>query len=130
MPLELGQRVTGHRTVEIVLKHYFRPGREDFRETIMSAMPELLTAPTAAPALPAASGTVEAIIGAGGQQEPAGAGDVLEEALAVVVRTPRDQCGRPRLPRARGRGVRESVWGPAWKYASRLDRRADLAAKQ
>ncbi len=84
VPLELVQRVTGHRTVEIVLKHYFRPGREDFRETIMSAMPELLTAPTAAPALPAASGTVAAIIGAGGQQEQVGAGDVLEEALKAL----------------------------------------------
>ncbi len=84
VPLELVQRVTGHRTVEIVLKHYFRPGRDDFRETIMSAMPELLTAPTAAPALPAASGTLVEIIGAGGQQEPAGAGDVLEEALKAL----------------------------------------------
>jgi hypothetical protein len=51
VPLELVQRVTGHRTVAIVLKHYFRPGREDFRETIMSAMPELLTAPTGPKAL-------------------------------------------------------------------------------
>jgi integrase len=27
VPLELVQRVTGHRTVEVVMKHYFRPGR-------------------------------------------------------------------------------------------------------
>ena len=78
------QRFTGHRTVEIVLKHYFRPGREDFRETIMSAMPELLTAPTAAPALPVASGTLAEIIGTGDQQKPASAGDVLEEALKAL----------------------------------------------
>ncbi|HOY58443.1 MAG TPA: hypothetical protein PK640_09965 [Verrucomicrobiota bacterium] len=31
VPLELVQRVTGHRTAEVVMKHYFRPGREDFR---------------------------------------------------------------------------------------------------
>ena len=33
----------GHKTVEIVLKHYFRPGREDFKKRIMSAMPSLLS---------------------------------------------------------------------------------------
>ena len=42
VPLELVQRVTGHRTVEVVLKHYFRPGRQDFRKAISSAMPKLL----------------------------------------------------------------------------------------
>jgi integrase len=42
VPLELVQRVTGHRTVEVVMKHYFRPGREDFRQTIMRAMPKML----------------------------------------------------------------------------------------
>ena len=42
MPLELVQRVTGHRTVEVVMKHYFRPGREDFRQAILKAMPKML----------------------------------------------------------------------------------------
>jgi integrase len=42
VPLELVQRVTGHRTVEVVMKHYFRPGREDFRAAIMKAMPRML----------------------------------------------------------------------------------------
>jgi hypothetical protein len=28
VPLELVQKVTGHRTTDIVLKHYFQPGRE------------------------------------------------------------------------------------------------------
>jgi len=42
VPLELVQRVTGHRTVEVVMKHYFRPGREDFRRAILRAMPQLL----------------------------------------------------------------------------------------
>jgi integrase len=40
VPLELVQRVTGHRTVEVVMKHYFRP--EDFRQAIMRAMPKML----------------------------------------------------------------------------------------
>jgi len=42
MPLELVQRVTGHRTASVVLKHYFRPGREDFRTVITQAMPKML----------------------------------------------------------------------------------------
>jgi len=42
VPLELVQRVTGHRTAEVVMKHYFRPGREDFRAAIFRAMPKML----------------------------------------------------------------------------------------
>jgi integrase len=38
VPLELVQKVTGHRTAEIVLKHYFQPGREDFRRALQSAI--------------------------------------------------------------------------------------------
>lgn len=45
VPLELVQRVTGHRTVDVVLKHYFRPGREDFKQRILAAMPRLLAGP-------------------------------------------------------------------------------------
>jgi len=44
VPLELLQRVTGHRTTEVVLKHYFRPGREDFRQILSEAMPNILSA--------------------------------------------------------------------------------------
>lgn len=43
VPLELVQKVTGHKTTDIVLKHYFQPGREDFRMALRSAMPNLLT---------------------------------------------------------------------------------------
>src|ERR1022692_2205797 len=42
-PLELVQKVTGHKTTDIVLKHYFQPGREDFRRALQSVMPKLLT---------------------------------------------------------------------------------------
>jgi hypothetical protein len=42
VPLELVQRVTGHKTTHVVLKHYFRPGQEDFRLALESAMPKLL----------------------------------------------------------------------------------------
>lgn len=43
VPLELVQKVTGHKTVDVVLKHYFQPGREEFRRALQSAMPNLLT---------------------------------------------------------------------------------------
>jgi integrase len=43
VPLELVQRVTGHKTTDIVLKHYFQPGREAFRDALQAAMPALLT---------------------------------------------------------------------------------------
>ena len=42
VPLELVQKVTGHKTAEIVLKHYFQPGREAFRTAIQGMMPPML----------------------------------------------------------------------------------------
>jgi integrase len=53
VPLEIVQRVTGHKTVDVVLKHYFRPGREDFRRTLENAMPRLFLEPAQPKALPA-----------------------------------------------------------------------------
>jgi len=49
VPLELVQKVTGHKTVDIVLKHYFQPGREEFRRALQTAMPKLLTNGTKTP---------------------------------------------------------------------------------
>lgn len=46
VPMELVRRVTGHATVDVVLKHYFRPGRKDFRKALQKAMPKLLTSGT------------------------------------------------------------------------------------
>ncbi len=43
VPMELVRRVTGHSTVDVVLKHYFRPGREAFRTALETAMPKMLT---------------------------------------------------------------------------------------
>ncbi len=37
------RRVTGHATVEVVLKHYFRPDREQFRTVLTGALPDILT---------------------------------------------------------------------------------------
>ena len=35
--------MTGHTTVDIVLRHYFRPGRDTFRAALTSALPDVLT---------------------------------------------------------------------------------------
>lgn len=43
VPMELVRRVTGHATVDVVLKHYFRPGREQFRAALANALPDVLT---------------------------------------------------------------------------------------
>jgi len=43
VPMELVRRVTGHSTVDVVLKHYFRPGRKEFQQALQQAMPKLLT---------------------------------------------------------------------------------------
>lgn len=43
VPLELVQKVRGHKTSDIVLKHHFQPGREEFRQALKAAMPKLLT---------------------------------------------------------------------------------------
>ena len=43
VPMELVRRVTGHATVDVVMKHYFRPDREQFKAALTDAMPEELT---------------------------------------------------------------------------------------
>jgi hypothetical protein len=50
VPLEIVQKVTGHRTTAIVLKHYFQPGREEFRRTLAGKLPSLLGDRSAQPA--------------------------------------------------------------------------------
>lgn len=34
VPMEAVRRVTGHQTVDVVVRHYFRPGREDLRKSL------------------------------------------------------------------------------------------------
>ena len=41
--MELVRRVTGHTTVDIVLRHYFRPGRDTFKAALVGALPAVLT---------------------------------------------------------------------------------------
>ncbi|NQT93703.1 MAG: hypothetical protein HQ559_13165, partial [Lentisphaerae bacterium] len=77
LPLELVQRVTGHKTTDIVLKHYFRPGREDFRKALENAMPRLLTGTPEGKTLPGKVVSEEKQTYA----EGAGPGELLERAL-------------------------------------------------
>ncbi len=46
--------MTGHTTTQIVLDHYFQPGREEFRTALMGAMPAVLSGEAAKP--PVSSG--------------------------------------------------------------------------
>jgi integrase len=43
VPMELVRRVTGHATVDVVLRHYFKPGREQFKAALNGALPAVLT---------------------------------------------------------------------------------------
>ncbi len=43
VPMELVRRVTGHATVDVVLKHYFRPDREQFKAALNGLLPDVLT---------------------------------------------------------------------------------------
>jgi integrase len=46
VPIEIVKKVTGHRTTDIVMKHYFQPGREEFRRTLAAKLPALLSGAT------------------------------------------------------------------------------------
>ncbi len=55
VPMEVARLVTGHKTVEVVLRHYFKPGAEHLRAVLGDKLPNVLTgndSPTPA-ALPA-----------------------------------------------------------------------------
>ncbi len=72
VPLELVQRVTGHKTTQVVLKHYFKPGRDAFKKAIEGAMPELL----------AGHREIQVVAEEGeGYAEVPGPGELLERAL-------------------------------------------------
>jgi integrase len=43
--IEILKALTGHATVEIVMRHYFKPRGSDFADQLTQAMPKVLTAP-------------------------------------------------------------------------------------
>lgn len=75
MPLEMVKKVTGHKTAEIVLKHYFKPGREELRRVLEEKMPRVVTHGSMRPAL--AEPSIEYSI----DQSP---GDELGKALEIL----------------------------------------------
>ena len=49
VPIDLVRKVTGHQTVEVVLRSYHQPGREDYRRELMAKLPQALTGITSTP---------------------------------------------------------------------------------
>jgi integrase len=43
VPIETARLVTGHESVNVVLRHYFKPGREALRTVLLEKMPTVLT---------------------------------------------------------------------------------------
>ena len=78
VPLELVQRVSGHKTTEVVLKHYFRPGRDAFKKALENAMPALLTRGEAVQTIDVETGE------ATGYGEAEGPSASLEKALEAL----------------------------------------------
>ena len=97
VPMELVTRVTGHQTVDVVLKHYFRPGREDFRQAIEGAMPKLLMQPSAAGT--AATDGVEVLRRPNPPSHEASEGkgvrkEILDICARAIARTPSARSGQ------------------------------------
>jgi hypothetical protein len=61
VPMDILRKITGHRTADIVLKHYDRRGRDAMKKAIGDAMPKAIAGAVAAPAAPAAGDTLEAV---------------------------------------------------------------------
>jgi hypothetical protein len=43
VPVETVRSITGHKTVEVVLEHYFKPDQEQYYAALVRAMPAVLT---------------------------------------------------------------------------------------
>ena len=43
LPIDLVRKITGHQTVDVVAKHYFRPEREQLKAAMQKVLPGLLT---------------------------------------------------------------------------------------
>jgi integrase len=59
--VEILKALTGHATVEIVMRHYFKPKGSDFADQLTKAMPKVLTAPSAEDAVLGAVKPVQVI---------------------------------------------------------------------
>lgn len=103
VPLELVQKVTGHKTVDVVLKHYFQPGREEFRRALQSAMPKLLTGPETEPSLLAVKENVA------GYELAVRPGELLNKALKAL-----DNMTEKSWKKKRNEVVALIGWAKSW----------------
>ena len=53
LPMDIVRKITGHQTVDVVTKHYFRPEREQLKAAMQKALPGLLTSSAKTPFTPA-----------------------------------------------------------------------------
>jgi hypothetical protein len=53
LPIDIVRKITGHQTVDVVTKHYFRPEREQLKAAMQKALPGLLTTSAATAFTPA-----------------------------------------------------------------------------
>jgi integrase len=81
VPMELVRRVTGHKAADVVLKNYFKPGRDDFTKTITGAMPALMLGEGKKPA-----DKESEVLHEGGvkYEEAKGPGELLDVALKLL----------------------------------------------
>jgi integrase len=68
VPVEAVRKVTGHKSVEVLLESYFKPGREELRRVLQERMPRMFalgrpkaTTPAAGPATPTFSEQLKAM---------------------------------------------------------------------
>jgi integrase len=52
LPIDIVRKITGHQTVNVVTKHYFRPEREQLKAAMQKALPGLLTSSAKTPFTP------------------------------------------------------------------------------
>lgn len=84
VPMEVVKLVTGHKTVEVVLKHYFKPGREQLRALLSDKLPEVLTGGKDLPKRLPTGGMMAEDSAVGEGWKVAQCGDAVKELAAKV----------------------------------------------
>jgi len=75
VPMEVARLVTGHKTVEVVLRHYFKPGRDHLRAVLGDKLPEVLTGARAKSAKQLTQGGAADVAGLAAQLKTLSAAD-------------------------------------------------------
>ncbi len=99
VPIETVKLVSGHKTVEVVTKHYFHPSTDQIRNALHNALPGHLTGAALLPSpnpttaepgrvLARAIQVLKAVTGKANQERVAKAVELLEQAIASLEATP------------------------------------------